>query len=149
MLSKRWTHWEGGGGTAHSPHYAASKNIWRLFDVDKLPGEQKKQISQSHTFSLFPWATKQPQNLFREESRGDRLQVIAPSCEGMDAVGVIGSTVEKRAREKECKEKKNDSECAPPPPVSTAASCLAASETIRPFFFCLYPIKEVRLWNTT
>lgn len=110
---------------------------------------KKKQISQSHTFSLFPWATKQPQNLFREESRGDRLQVIAPSCEGMDAVGVIGSTVEKRAREKECKEKKNDSECAPPPPVSTAASCLAASETIRPFFFCLYPIKEVRLWNTT
>lgn len=54
-------------------------------------------------------------------------------------MGVIGSTVEKRAREKECKEKKNDSERAPPPPVSTAASCLAASETIRPFFFLPLP----------
>lgn len=57
-------------------------------------------------------------------------------------MGVIGSTVEKRAREKECKEKKNDSECAPPPPVSTAASCLTASETIRPFFFAFTPLKK-------
>lgn len=42
----------GRGGFAHSPHYAASKNIWRLFDVDKLPGEQKNKLV-SLTLSVF------------------------------------------------------------------------------------------------
>lgn len=42
----------------------------------------------------------------------DELQVIAPSCEGMDVGGVIGSTVAEREREQE--QRKNENEIAAP-----------------------------------
>lgn len=77
----------------------SEKNIWLLFDVDKIPGAPKNQISHSRTFQSFSAGDKHPQNLFRVE--GDGLEVIAPSCEGMDVGGVIGSTVAERERIKE------------------------------------------------
>ncbi len=129
-------------------HYITSeKNIWLLFDVDKLPGAPKTKLV-SLALSLFSSGDSQPQNLFRGESRRDGLQVIAPSSEGMDVGGVIGSTAAEREREQ--RGKKNESESAPPPPCKSQQP--AVSQPPKPlglFFPPLYPIKEVRLWNTT
>lgn len=124
------------GGESLLTTLRREKNIWLLFDVDKLPGAIKTELGSLALSLFFPRSDKQPQNLFRGESRRDGLQVIAPSCEGMDVGGVIGSTAAEREEEWE-------SESAPSSSLHVlAASCLTASKTIRPFFLPFTPLKK-------
>lgn len=86
----------GGDGftTLHS-----GKNIWLLFDVDKLPDVPKtKLVRLALSVFFFPGAKNQPQILFKGERHQDGLQVMAPSYEGMAVGGVMGSKVAERER---------------------------------------------------
>ena len=88
------------GGDGLLTTFRSEKNIWLLFDVDKLPGAPKTKLVSLTLFVFFPQATNS-HRIASERSRRNGLQVIAPSCEGMDVGGIIGSTERERERETE------------------------------------------------
>lgn len=76
----------------------SEKNIWLLFDVDKLPGAPKYKLV-SLTLHSFSAGDKQLRISSEGRVKGTGKEVIAPSCEGMNIGGVIGSAVAEREKE--------------------------------------------------
>lgn len=113
----------------------SEKNVWMLFDVEKLPGAPKTKLA-SLTLLFFSSGEKKLPRIFTAERV--RKQVTGPSCEGMNIGGVIW--IDSSRDRKRAQREKQKREYTPPHSCKDfAASCLTASKTIRPFFPLPFP----------
>lgn len=114
------------------------KNIWLLFDVDKLPGAPETELVSLALSLLFLKATNSHRISSEGWVEGTGYKLLLLHVREW----MLGVLLDRQRRREE---EEWEWECTPPTPSSLqvlAASCLRASKTIRPFFLPFTPLKK-------